>query len=306
MTTHLLSAVSVAALIAITACVAPERTEEESSANINVCADPTHEGACDYLGFDGLQSAVDAAPPGAVISMQSGSYAPGSYRDVPFQDLAVRGALVIDGKDLTLRASPGVVLQGRKEFPVSAIVVRDSDVTISGLTISDFFYGEPEDDIYDGHGIFTIDSQVSLQGVRISGIEKMAVTGREAGHVSASELIIENSHLGIWLEETAHIQMKNSRIVGSESAGVAAYGDATATVVDSVIDGNQDDGLYTENRAQIVTMRSDILNNSPFGARAADESTIVICESNMAGNEDDTGVEGEGSVLINAVEECRV
>merc|ERR1712137_1322821 len=100
--------------------------------------------------------------------------------------------------------------------------------------------------------------------------------------------------------------MKNSRIVGSESAGVAAYGDATATVVDSVIDDNQDDGLYTENRAQIVTMRSDILNNSPFGARAADKSTIVICESNMTGNENDSGVEGGGAVLIDAVEECRV
>ena len=99
--------------------------------------------------------------------------------------------------------------------------------------------------------------------------------------------------------------MKNSRIVGSESAGVAAYGDATARVVESLIDSNQDDGLYTENRAQIATMRSAILNNSPFGARAADESTIVVCESEISGNEDDTGVEGEGVVLIDAVEECQ-
>ena len=308
MSPHLLRTVSVPVLIALSACAPgsnPGDVADAISADVVVCADRggSTEG-CDYNGIEGLQDAVDAAASKSVIRIAEGEYLPSSYRDVPFQDLVVRGAIVVDEKDVTFLADEGAVLQGSEAFPVSAMVVRNSKVEITGLEISDFFYGEPEDDVYDGHGIFTINSQVTLKDVSITGIDKMAVTGRENGEISATGLSVRDSHLGVWLEEFAQFKMVDSEIVGSESAGIAAYGDAAAIAENSVIGTNEDDGLYTENRARITSVDSMIRGNSPFGARAADESTILICGGSMLDNEADMGTEGAGRVLLDDEEAC--
>lgn len=291
-------------LLALAACGPIADAPERADAEIIVCADESESAGCDHVGIAGLQAAIDAAAPGATLRIRPGLYTPQAHRDVPFQDLAVRGAVVIDDKQVALLADTGAIIQGDPAYPVSAMVVRNSEVRISGLEVSGFHYKEPEDDVYDGHGIFTINSQVMLDGVEIRGVAKMAVTGRENGHITANGLSITNSHLGVWLEEFAVIDLKDSRIIGSESAAIAAYGDATANVTDSVIDGNEDDGLYTEDRARIVSRRTAILSNSPYGARAAGNSEILICGGKLLDNAEAVGVEDNGSVLHDDEEAC--
>lgn len=277
---------------------------QDEVSGLMVCAKPEVAHTCDYIGMAGLQKAVDEAIPGALIHLREGRYMASAYRDVPFQDLVVRGALVIEGKELSLIGEPGAVLAGSEDYPVSAIVINDSTVKISGLGISDFTYLEPEDDIYDGHGIFTIASNVELDSVRIAGVDKMAVTGRETGHVTARNLTIAQSHLGVWLEETAHLNLTESLITGSESAAIAAYMEATVQVSGSLIEGNQDDGLYTEDNAYIRSADTDIVSNSPYGARAAGHSQILLCGGEMTGNDADTGEEDAGRVLLGDAQAC--
>lgn len=304
MLNRLIQTVSVPVLLSVAGCASPANSPNPALPVTIVCPEGSPDAGCDYTGLVGLQQAVDAADPGASIHMLAGTYTPSVYRDVPFQELVVRGALVIDGKQVSLSADAGAVMRGSREFPVSAIVIRASSVNITGLRISGFYYREAEDDIYDGHGIFTIDSQVALDSVRIEGIDKMALTGREAGHITAQKLIIEQSHLGVWLEETAVLEMSDSRIAGTMTAAVAAYGNARASVSSSTIDSSQDDGLYTEDNATIISQSSTVSNNVPFGARATHNSQIVICGGTLQGNTQDAGEENSGRVLINDPASC--
>lgn len=289
--------------VAVLASACATLTPTEKAATV-VCPVESADSACDYVGAAGLQQAIDLTTAGGTIRMVAGEYTPTEYRDVPFEDLVVRGALVVDGKQFSLRADPGAILRGDKGFPLSAIVIRNSDVDISDLQITGFHYFEPEDDVYDGHGIFSIDSKVTLDRVHIDGISKMALTGRGDGRIVARNLVIQKSHLGVWLEESAMIDLESGRIVGSESAAIAAYGNAKAKIVGSIVDGNLDDGLYTEDSAEILSLRTRISNNSPYGARSANESKIVICEGALFGNKADVGEEGEGRVLVDAPEAC--
>jgi nitrous oxidase accessory protein NosD len=298
-------AVVVATAVLATACsqtVAGDEAVDDVS--IVICPDASADRTCKYSGLTGLQAAIDEAQQGTELRLLKGDYLASDYRDVPFQDLHVRGALVIDGKDLSIFADEGAVIRGQDDFPVSAIVIRRSMVTIEGLRIADFGYDEPEDDIYDGHGIFTIGSDVRLERVQIEGVDKMALTGRDDGKIVAHQLDIVQSHLGIWLEETASADIKNSRISGSDSAALAIYGNASVTIRDSEIDSNEDDGLYTEDQARIVSLDNALRNNTPFGARAAGESRIVICRGEMSGNAADIGQEGSGRVVIDDAEVC--
>jgi len=295
----LLSGISV--LVVAAGCSASRPVDTTATV---ICSEASDDKNCDYVGLEGLQAAVDASAVGASIRLLPGEYIASAYLDVPFQDLHVRGALVIDGKELSIRADEGAVIRGQNGFPVSAIVVRASTVDLSGVHIADFTYDEPEDSIYDGHGIFTIGSQVSLDDVSIEGIAKMALTGREDGKITARNLSIVRSHLGVWLEEDASVDISDSQIVGSESAALAIYGNAVAKISDSVIDGNEDDGLYAEDNALIESRGNSIQNNVPYGARAAGQSRILICGGDMSGNEADLGEEDSGAVVRDDPDAC--
>jgi len=305
MFTRLLTTVSIPVLLGAAACTAEPSGVEEKSAAVEVCSEDDPADACEYVGLTGLQTAIDASSPGDQIMMQAGTYRPVSYRDVPFQELQVRGAVVIGGKTLEIVAEPGARISGSADFPSSALVIEDSTVQITGLTISGFHYAEAEDDIYDGHGIFTINSDVTLNSVTIERVAKMALTGREDGRITAKNLVIDHSHLGVWLEETATIDMTDSQIIFSESAAVAAYGNASAVVSDSVVESNQDDGLYTEDNARIISRNSALLDNSPFGARAAGNSLITVCGGSISGNAEAFGEEEAGRVIHDDGEACK-
>lgn len=304
MLTRLLKTVSFPALFAVVACTATGQLKGDEATIVQICPQEGAGDGCDYFGLAGLQKAIDQSSADRRILIKAGTYTPTSYRDVPFQDLHIRGAVVVRDRNLNIEAEPGTKLVGSADFPLSAIVIEDSTVHISGLTISGFRYAMAEDDIYDGHGIFTINSHVTLDAIVIEGVAKMALTGREAGRIVARNLTINKSHLGVWLEETAAIDLMDSEIIASESAAVAAYGASSASVESSLIKGNQDDGLYTEDTARIMSRQITLQDNSPFGARASGESVIIICGGKVSGNAEDYGEEDAGRVYRDEVDMC--
>lgn len=252
-----------------------------------VCAE-VGEG-CTFSGATALQDAVDAAATGARIVVRAGRYHPQAYRDVPFSDdgesLSIRGFVVLDGKHLTIKGEAGAVLDGSKGVHASALVARGSNLHIQGLEITGFRAAEKEDTIYDGHGIFLIDSAVRIDDVTIQHVEKMALTGRGNSRLTVGNLRILDSHLGIWLEEDAALRLEEAHVENSESAGVAAY-DRTQTVISgSRFIGNADDGLYATGAARICVERSTIMGNKPYGVRAVEDGQIRVGRSVLSGNE---------------------
>lgn len=255
-----------------------------SAETIRVCPDDSQAQECDFTGSDAIQAAVDRAADGDVIQLAAGRYVPSSYRDVPFEDILARGYVVIRNKRLAIEGGDGTILDGKEGIPAIAFVLEDAEVTFRNLEISDFRWGEEEDDIYDGHGIFAIDSRVRVSNVVMRGIVKMALTGRGRTLIDASALRLLDGHLGIWLEEASHAHVRDSVIASGDSAGIATYDDSTLHLFNSVVANNTDDGVYAADNSAILVVRSVIAGNGPYGINAEKNGRVTVRESVMHAN----------------------
>ncbi|MCG8503500.1 MAG: right-handed parallel beta-helix repeat-containing protein [Sphingomonadales bacterium] len=260
---------------------------------IAVC--PTAGAGCDFVGGDGVQRAVDAAESGGEIRLRAGVYSFDRFRDVPFTEhepggalaLTIRAGIVIDGKTVTLTGVPGARLDGRTGIETSAIAVRNARVRISNLEFSGFRAASAEDAIYDGHGIFAINSDVEIDHVTIEGVAKMAVTARGDTDLDLRHARLAGNHLGVWAEETSSVSLRNVVVTATHVAGVAAYDTAAVTIYNSVIEKSADDGVYTRGDARVLVTNSLVLDNTPYGLRAVDPSEIVVRHSAVFGNREE-------------------
>jgi len=272
-----LRALLLAAAVAASATAAHAET-------LTVCPAASQDAACRFTGGAGIQAAVDVARDGDTIRLRAGRYTASRYRDVPFQDLHIRGFVVVAGKRLAIEGEDGAILDGSQGPPTSAFVLDRAEVSLRNLTIRDFRYQEPEDKIYDGHGVFAINSRVRLDRIQMERIIKMALTGRGDTLIDASDIRLLDGHMGVWLEESAHASIRNSVIKGGDSAAIGAYMNATVHLYNSVIQANGDDGLYAIGQGSIFATNSLILGNKPFGLNAVEEARIAVFHSVVHGN----------------------
>lgn len=246
---------------------------------------PAQKAECAFAGGSGIQAAIDAAADGDTVQIRAGTYTATAVRDVPYKLHTIRGFIVVDGKRVSLIGEPGVVLDGSSGPRATGIVVHRSNLDVRGLTLTGFKFDVEEDEIYEGHGIFAIDSRVRLHDVTIEKYQKMGLTGRGDTILDVDGLRILDGHVAIWLHETAYLRLSNAVIRGNDSSGIAAYDKSTAHVAHCVFDRNIDDGLYGEHEATIYATNSIFLNNKPYVARATGNSRIWIGYSSMFGNE---------------------
>ena len=262
-----------------------------------VCPADAPQADCAYTDGRGIQRAVDDSSNGDTILLRAGHYTAAAFRDVPFKEVTIRGFVVMDGKDLTLAGEPGAILDGATGVPTTAIVVRNAGVTVRNLTLTGFRYDVQEDDFYEGHGIFVIDGDVRVEDVTISKFQKMGLTGRGTSLLRVRRVSIVDGHVGIWLHETAYLNLADSTVSRNDSSAIAAYDDAVTHASHSTFEGNLDDGLFAEHRATIYASHSQITDNKPYGARAVGDSTIWLADCVLNGNaKDTTGSRGRARV----------
>lgn len=261
-----------------------------------VCPAPAAD--CAFAGGSGIQAAIDAAADGDTIQIGAGTYVANSVRDVPYKIHTIRGFVVIEGKRLSLVGEPGTVLSGNSGPRSTGIVVHRSTVDMRGLTLSGFKFDVEEDEIYEGHGIFAIDSRVRLHDVTIEKYQKMGLTGRGDTILDVDELRILDGHVAIWLHESAYLRLSNATIRNNDSSAIAAYDNSVAHVANSVFERNIDDALYSEHDATIYATHSSFVANKPYAARATGNSKIWIGDSSMSGNEKDTIAKDAATVRV--------
>ncbi|HEY5754179.1 MAG TPA: right-handed parallel beta-helix repeat-containing protein [Steroidobacter sp.] len=250
-----------------------------------VCPTQALATDCAFSGGNGIQAAIDAAMDGDTVRIRPGTYVAAGVRDVPYKVHTIRGFVVVDGKRLSLIGEPGAVLDGSAGPRTTGLVIHRANVDVQGLTFTGFKFDVEEDEIYEGHGIFAIDSRVRVRDVTIEKYQKMGLTGRGNTDLDAENLRIVDGHVAIWLDEHAHLRLSNSVIRGNDSAGVAAYNNASAHVANSVFDRNLDDALYAEQEATIYATNSIFLNNKPYVAHATENSKVWVGYSALFGNE---------------------
>ena len=250
-----------------------------------VCPADAAGPGCDFSGDGGIQAAVDAAGDGDTVHLRAGRYHPRAYRDVAFQHLTIRGYVLVEGKSLVLTGEPGTVLDGAHGERASAIVVHDGELPLRGLRIERFRVREPEDDIYDGHGVFVVDGRAALDGVTFRAIEKMALSIRGRSDVTVDHGRMLDGHLGVWIEEDATLTIRDSVIRNNDSAGIAAYVSSRVDVERCVFEANLDDGVYAAGAAAVEVRDSLFLRNGPYAVRGVDESVLRVHASWFHGNE---------------------
>jgi hypothetical protein len=255
-----------------------------TAATLTVCATGQPREECEYAGSRGIQSAVDRAIDGDTVLLRAGTYSPEAFTDVPYKKYVIRGYVAIRDKRINVVGEPGAVLDGSGGPPVSAIVVEGGDVTLRGLTLRNLRAGDPEDDLYEGHGVFVIDAAVALNDITVEKYAKMALTGRGTTRLLASRVRIQDGHVAIWLEESAHLRLCSSVVRNNDSAGIAAYGSSSANVYNSVFDRNRDDGLYAQDDASVFATNSLLLQNSPYAVRVTGNARAQVRYSILFGN----------------------
>jgi hypothetical protein len=239
-----------------------------------VCPASATASDCDFKGDQSIPDAVARANNGDTIQLRAGRYTPRAYLDVPFRDLVVRAFVVIDDKDISLVGERGVVIAGNDKMPMSAIVVRNADVNIGHLEITGFNYEIEEDKIYDGHGIFVIDSKARIDDVTISKFQKMGLSGRGDTQLDVSNLRVLDGHVGVWLHETAYLRLRNALVRGNDSSAITAYDSSVAHISGSTVEGNARYGLYANQQAAVFASNTKVAGNKLGDVNALAESHI--------------------------------
>jgi hypothetical protein len=255
-----------------------------SAKTLTVCAAGQPGAHCEYAGPRAIQMAVDRAVNGDVVLLRAGIHSAEGFTDVTYRKYVIRGAVAIRGKRISVVGESGAILDGGSGPPVSAIVVEGGEVTLRGLTLRNFRAGDPEDDLYEGHGVFVIDATTTLTDITIEKYAKMALTGRGKARLLASRIRIQDGHVAIWLEESARLELRDAVVRNNDSAGIAAYGASSATVDRSVFEHNRDDGLYGEDDASIFATNVQLLHNSPYAVRVIGNARVSLDRSTLSDN----------------------
>ena len=251
-----------------------------------VCPADDSRPDCEFRGYGGLQEAVDRARSADVVIIRAGRYSPARYREVQHGHLTIRGAVVVEQKSISLLGEPGAILDGSEGVPSCAILVHDGAARISGFEIRNFRADRSDDDVYDGHGVFAVDGKVEVLNSTFQRIEKMSVSllGRSAGDITRVRIL--DGHVGVWVDESASLNLRNSLIRNNDSAGVAAYADSTGRILNSVIEANLDDGVYADDSARLDLRNSVLLGNRPYAVRAEKAGKIDVDYLLLHGNEE--------------------
>lgn len=260
---------------------------------------PAAAKGCTFAGDGAIQAAIDMAAEGDTILVRAGVYTPRAYRDLPYKEIIIRAFIAVDGKRLTIAGEKGAILDGSAGLPTTAIGLRNADVTISGLDITGFRFDVEEDDIYEGHGIFAVDSRARISGVTIRHYQKMGLTGRGDTILDVRDLQVLDGHIATWLYEGAYLRLDGAVFRNNDSSAVASYNDSTAHLTRIAVDQSADDGLYAEDDAAIYVSDSLIVGSKPIALNATGKSRIVGRNLALHGNAADmseTGVTLEGVI----------
>lgn len=250
-----------------------------------VCPDGNEDSRCPFKGYSGLQMAIDQARDGDRVILSTGIYQPQDFRDVPYKELVIRGGVLIEGKTLQLVGEVGAILDGSVGPKVSALLVSNSKVDIQNLEIRNFRVDQAEDDLYEGHGIFIINSEVTVKDTVLRQIPKMSLSIFGNSQVKLSRIQVLNGHVGIWMEGDSRLSVENSLFSHNDSAALAAYDQTHSEIYNSVIDSSLDDGIYAKEHATIVLKNSILVNNSPYAIRVEEEASIEFDYTAFHGNE---------------------
>lgn len=217
-------------------------------------------------GFASIQAAIDAAAPGAVITVEPGVY---------------RGYLLID-KPVTVRGGgEGVIVRSPLDASRSSgsalLVIRgESDRVVEDMT----FEGG------DSEGVLIRNSSdVTLRNVTASGNGGHGVDIRESCYVSIVDCTFENNgHNGVRVRDWSHhVEIKDGTASGNGDNGVRVRESEGVTVGNMNLSGNHENGARVRESKGVVLTGNTIAENGEWGLRLR-EADVTESENTFSDN----------------------
>jgi len=217
------------------------------------------QNGCNYIGGDGIQQAVDAAPLGSSsnktkILIKAGSYSRQNFNEYYeyYLNNNRKRKCFVDTKEkfLVFEGEEGVVLDGAASANMSGFCAKGGEIEIKNLKIVGF---KKDDD-----SCFQNDSANPCSRGR-----------------------------GIQLEGNIKALLKNNQITGNQLDGISLYNSSQATIQNNQIIGNQFSGIYLINSSQAIIINNSFYNNSGAGIdiyQCIDHNPSVMAVNNIITN----------------------
>lgn len=197
--------------------------------------------------FGSLQSAVNAADVGTVITVRSATLV---------EQVVVSKSVTIvgnGGATLSMPGSPQAFADDSSDSSTAALVIRD----VSGVEIRGMILTGPQDGIQIRNA-----SDVRLVDVTVTGSGDDGVDVRNSHAVSIQGRFESNGDRGVQIRE----------------------GSSQITLQDSVLSGNVDDGLRARDSSNITISRTESSTNGGDGIELRDLSGATVEGSSLAAN----------------------
>ena len=256
------------------------------SATLTVCpaGTPGRDG-CDYIGGDGIQSAIEAAPVGSgsektTIVIKDGNYSRQNYSQfdpLPWQnaqgDQFKRKCFINTlGKNIAVvGSSQNAILDGRQSSAMSGICARNGEIEIRNLTISEFDKIENESLCTSGpcsraYGIDLDDHTVAtIESVTVKGYANVGITtGNENTKTRISSVTIDGGARGLY--------------------GLYANDHAIVHIQDSIVTNNSLYGIYLNHFAEAEIFNNKMTNSGVYAVKMMKSSHARMLSNTIQAN----------------------
>lgn len=224
---------------------------------VTICPSGTAgTNGCNYIGGDGIQAAINAAPVGAadnmtVIYLKAGTYSRQVFNTVTYDTQGSQGKFFLDTKEknIVLKGENGTVLDGGNSAAMNALIAKNGSIIIDNLTVNGF-KDEPADVICRPN------QTACSSGYGIFGSGTALITIKNSRLSSNSSGIIQNG--------TSNATIINNRIT-SNGVGINEGINATGVIKNNIIAHNTYDGIFIAGHSTVTVTNNTLFNNTFHG-----------------------------------------
>jgi len=234
---------------------------QQNQQTLVVCPSGTAgQNGCHYIGGDGIQQAVDAAPLGSStnktkILIKAGRYSRQNFSEYINTENKKRKCFVnTNEKFLIFEGEEGAVLDGAASANMSGFCAKGGEIEIKNLKITGFkkdddscFQNDSANPCSKGRGI-------QLEGNIKALLKNNQITGNQLDGIAlidSSQATIQNNQIsqnqesGIYLYTSSQATIQNNQITGNQQSGITLVYFSQATIQNNVIAKNKYIGLYS-------------------------------------------------------------
>ncbi len=323
------------ALVAATRLVQERQEVREKAYEITqtliVC--PLAGAGCDYVGGEGIQQAVEAAPVGSAdnktkIIIKTGNYTRQNYTEYIRPDGGKENCF-IDTKEkyLIFEGEEGTKLDGANSTEMSSFCGKGGETEIKNLIISGF--KKDKDTCLDhdtqeacsrGFGVL-LENQIKAEisnnqitdnqevGIALYNSSQATINNNKIADnhwgiylANSSQATISNNTVskngyGIYLENQTKAEISNNQITNNQERGIALVDSSQAiTISDNQITGNQVDGIILFDSSQATISNNQITGNNSRGIELQKNAQATISDNQITGNQ------GGGIILFESTQ----